>query len=127
MRAYVDTSCIVSVVLDEPGSKAVRRRLARCDELLAGGLLEAELMSALRREGVEVARPDLLKRLDWVIPDRRLSPEITRVLDAGYLRGADCWHLATALYLAGDDPPGLAFLTLDERQAAIASKLGFTS
>ncbi|HEX9729529.1 MAG TPA: PIN domain-containing protein [Gemmatimonadales bacterium] len=125
MRAYVDTSCIVSVALDERGSEAVRQRLVQCDELLAGGLLEAELMSALRREGVDVATPPILEHLDWVIPDRHLSTEIARVLSVGYLRGADCWHLATALYLAGDDPASLAFLTLDERQGAAASTLGF--
>ena len=46
------------------------------------------------------------------------------VFEAGYLRGADAWHLATALYLT-PDPGELTFLTLDERQGDIASKLGF--
>ena len=127
MRAYVDTSCIVSVALRERGSAAVLRRLAQCDTLLAGGLLEAELMAVLRREGVAAASPAILERVDWVLPDRHLRPEIAQVLAAGYLRGADCWHLATALYLAGDDPSSLTFLTLDERQADVASKLGFAA
>jgi hypothetical protein len=48
------------------------------------------------------------------------------VLGAGYIRGADCWHLATALYLASE-PPTLSFLTLDDRQKSIANTLGFQS
>lgn len=127
MRGYVDTSCIVSIALDEPGSEAVQRQLAGCDGLVAAGLLEAELMSVLRREGSEVAAPPHLDMLDWIVPHRHLSPEIAQVLAAGYLRGADCWHLATALYVAGDDPASLHFLTLDERQATVASVLGFAT
>jgi hypothetical protein len=58
-----------------------------------------------------------------VFPDRPLGPEIVRVLEAGYARGADVWHLATALYLA-DDPADLPFLTLDVRQRELARALG---
>ena len=46
------------------------------------------------------------------------------MLSAGYLRGADLWHLASALYLAGN-PRNLPFITLDERQEVVARKLGF--
>jgi hypothetical protein len=49
---------------------------------------------------------------------------MTRVLSAGYARGADCWHLATALYVA-TDPSEMAFVTLDSAQSKIARKLGF--
>jgi hypothetical protein len=48
------------------------------------------------------------------------------VLDAGYLRGADCWHVATALYVS-PEPSRLSFLTLDERQRDVARTLGFRS
>jgi hypothetical protein len=46
------------------------------------------------------------------------------VLGAGCLRGADCWHLATALYVA-DDPGAMAFITLDTAQRRTAKALGF--
>jgi len=46
------------------------------------------------------------------------------VLPEGHVRGADCWHLAAALDLA-EDPGAITFLTLDERQAAVARSLGF--
>lgn len=68
--------------------------------------------------------PNWLRAIKWIEPSRSLALEIDRVLDAGYLRGADCWHLAVALYVA-PRPGGLTFLTLDARQRAVAKKLGF--
>lgn len=121
--AYVDTSCLVAIAFGERGGTALARRLTRFDELVASNLVEAELRAAFMREGI-AENPDALKLLTWVIPDRALHPEITRVLAAGYLRGADCWHLATALYLA-ESPGELTFLTLDVRQQEVAGILGF--
>lgn len=39
-------------------------------------------------------------------------------------RGADLWHVASALYVA-PSPADLYFLTLDERQRSVAATLGF--
>lgn len=47
-----------------------------------------------------------------------------QVLAAGYVRGADLWHLAHALFLAGQQQLG-AFVTLDQRQGQLAAQLGF--
>lgn len=121
--AYVDTSCLVAVALGERGAAAVERRLARFDRLVSSNLLEAELRAALRREGVEGASR-VLSSITWLLPDRPLSAEIAAVLEAGHVRGADCWHLATALYLA-PEPSELSFMTLDERQRDVAALLGF--
>jgi predicted nucleic acid-binding protein len=123
--AYVDTSCLVAIAFGERGARATARRLSSFGDLVASNLLEAELRSAFLREqatGVE----DLLESIRWVSPERPLSAEISRVLAAGYLRGADCWHLATALYLS-PNPAELAFVTLDARQGAVAVSLGFGS
>ena len=46
------------------------------------------------------------------------------MLRAGYLRGADLLHMATALYAAGDGRE-MAFLTLDHRLSEVAQTLGF--
>ncbi len=120
--AYVDTSCLVAIAFAEKGGRAVSRRMREFDELVSANLLEAELAAACRREGVGQA--DLPVPVSWVIPDRPLSPEIARVLAAGYVRGADCWHLATALYLA-ETPAVITFLSLDTRQVQVATALGF--
>ncbi len=121
--AYVDTSCLVAIAFGEKGGRAMGRRLKEFDELVSANLLEAELLAAFRREGVAEAA-DLPVPVSWIIPDRPLSAEIARVLAAGYVRGADCWHLATALYLA-ETPADINFLSLDTRQMQVAAELGF--
>lgn len=125
MRAVVDSSCWVAVALEEPGWKTVVRNLSR-HELAAAPLLEAELAAALKREGVDADRRALLAGLAWLLPDRPLGPEFDRIYEVGYLRGADAWHLAHALWLA-PDARDLSFLTLDEPQRAVARALGFTA
>lgn len=121
--AYVDTSCLVAIAFGERGGKALARRLDGFDELVSSNLLEAELLAAFAREKVH---PDaaLLETIAWIVPDRPLHEEIGRVLAAGYVRGADCWHLASALYLA-EDPSSISFVTVDERQHGVARSLGF--
>ncbi|MBT8336642.1 MAG: type II toxin-antitoxin system VapC family toxin [Gemmatimonadetes bacterium] len=121
--AYVDTSCLVALAFDEPGAEEWSRRLSAYDELVTANLTEAEFRAALRREGVEGAEP-FLARLAWLLPDRPLGPEMERVLRARYLRGADLWHVACALYLA-EDPAEVDFVTLDEEQRAAAQAVGF--
>jgi predicted nucleic acid-binding protein len=119
---YLDTSALVALALSERGSKRVVAKLESAQSVHSSNLLEAEFRAALARERVEDTA--LLQRIDWVIPDRPLSPEIKRVLEAGYLRGADLWHVACALFL---DPHAreLEFVTLDKQQGAVARKLEF--
>jgi hypothetical protein len=98
-------------------------RLEAHSSLLSSNLLEAETRAAFHREGVNFDA-DTLVGIEWVLPDRPLTQEFEIVLAAGYLRGADLWHLAAALYVA-QDPTQIAFITLDVRQQAIAEALGF--
>ncbi|MEI8189385.1 MAG: PIN domain-containing protein [candidate division NC10 bacterium] len=123
--AYVDSSCLVAIAFDEPGARKLAGRLRRFDRLFASNLLEAELRSALLREKVEGDGEELLSWMTWVYPNRPLTPEFARIVAAGYLKGADLWHLASALFLA-PDPKELTFLTLDARQGEIAGRIGFT-
>jgi predicted nucleic acid-binding protein len=124
--AYVDTSCLVAIAFAEAGATKVASRLRRMDRLFASNLLEAELRSALAREGLSVDPAGLLSGITWVHPNRSLSGEFERVTVEGYVKGADLWHLACALFLT-PEPKDLAFLTLDRRQEEIARKLGFTA
>lgn len=121
--AYVDTSCIVATAFGEKSALAIARRLGRFDRVLSSPLLEAELFSALVREGRDVTGV-WSSAIEFIIADRPLGPEVARVLTVGYLRGADCWHLATALYVA-PEPSSLTFVTLDTTQRRVAAKLGF--
>ncbi len=123
--AYVDTSCLVAIAFGEPGARRLAHRLEGFERLLSSNLLEAELRATLKREAVEAAADDLLSWLSWIFPNRPLTPEFIRISATGYLRGADLWHLASALYVS-PKPSELSFLTLDARQRAVASKLGFS-
>ena len=122
--AYVDSSCLVAIALDEPGARELAVRLKDTKRLLTSNLLEAELRSTLTREGVENDCAALLSWLTWIFPDRPLSHELEEVLAAGYLRGADLWHLACALFIS-PRPHELSFLTLDIKQGEVAAALGF--
>ena len=121
--AYVDTSVLTAIAFDEPGAAAWAGRLDEFTRLVSSNLLEAELRAAFARE--ETAFPEgALDGIDWILPDRHLAPELAAALEAGYLRGADLWHVANALY-ATPCPESLSFATLDARQGAVAEALGF--
>jgi predicted nucleic acid-binding protein len=122
MYAYVDTSVIVAVTLGERGAKTLLRKL-RAYQLVAAPLLEAEWRSACHRSDV-AADAAQLREIAWVVPPGSLGDALDRVFAVGYVRGADAWHLATALYLT-PQPGELTFLTLDARQRSIAERLGF--
>lgn len=117
---YVDTSSLLAVAFSEPRWDDEAARLGRYDRLVSSNLLEAEFRAALAREQVDDDR--LLGLLTWIHPDRSLEPELRQVLGQGYVRGADLWHLACALYLQRSAGP-VAFLTADRRQGELAAVL----
>lgn len=121
--AYVDTSFLVAMAFGETGADELATRLTSYDECVSANLTEAEFRAALRREEVD-GGDAYLARLAWLLPDRPLSAEIAQVLRVRYLKGADLWHLACALFLA-DDPRQIDFLSLDENQRSAARELRF--
>jgi hypothetical protein len=121
--AYLDTSCLVALAFDEPEAGELVERLPTFKRLISSNLLEAEYRAALERERVSGGE-SLLTWVTWLQPDRPLTAELRRALSFGYLRGADLWHLGCALFLRAE-LPGLAFLTLDQRQGDVARALGF--
>lgn len=123
--AYVDTSALAAIAFDEQTAPSVATRLAGFSFLVSSNLLEAELRAAYTREAREFNHT-LLFRIGWIFPDRPISAEIAVALRIGYLRGADLWHVATALY-AARTLPRLAFITLDQRQLRVAVGLGFAT
>ena len=122
---YIDSSSMVAIAFNEPGAAEVRDNLNGFTRRVSSNLLEAELRSAHTRAHRQVPA-GLLSSIDWILPTRSLAPEFEAVLSAGYLRGADLWHVACALYVS-PDPGQLTFVTLDQRQRAVAATLGFVT
>jgi len=122
-RGYVDTSVLLAIAFAEPNAAELEKRLASYDQLHASSLLEAELASVLKREGFTNASEKLLAALRFLHPQRRLTAEIETTSAAGLLRGADLFHVASALFVA----PGaeITFLSLDAKQREVAARLGF--
>jgi PIN domain nuclease of toxin-antitoxin system len=124
--AYLDTSALAAILFEEQGSTVIRDFLSKLDWVYSSNLLEAEMRSAMTRENLEQLDLDgLLSHVKWVLPERPLTQELRAAAACGiHLRGADLWHVACALFLAGD-PSVLPFVTLDQNQALAAARLGF--
>ena len=120
---YVDTSVLAGIAFGEPVAERFALALNRFDRVLSSNVLEAEMRAVFQHEG-EVFEDAIVAGIDWILPTRSLSAELTKVLGAGDLRGADLWHVATALYVSSQ-PANLTFATLDAEQGRVVSALGF--
>ena len=125
LMAYVDTSATLAIAFEEPDWEVTARRLAGFPVLLSSNLLEAEMRSAFEREGLAFD-PGAISAVGWVNPIRPLGPEMAKAIaNGGYLRGADLWHIAAALYVDETIAGKMAFITLDTKQKTVAATLGF--
>ena len=123
---YVDSSSVLAIILGERRHERVERELRRFDVGVSNGLMEAKIRAALHREGFPETDPEGFPTvIEWIHPDRPLSLEISRALEAGHLKGADLLHVATALFARQATDGALSFLTLDESQRRVAAELGF--
>jgi predicted nucleic acid-binding protein len=126
--AYLDTSFLLAILFDEPGAAGLRRTLRRHDRIVSSDLLTAETLSAAVREHLDLGSViAALETIVLVLPHRSLDREVQEVLATGYLRGADLWHVACALFLADAARSELVFLSCDAGQRRIARRLGFTA
>ena len=123
ITAYVDSSVLVSIEFRQHNTDALIRRLEQYQVVTSSNLLEAEYRSACWRESCTPSNL-LLSAIDWIIPSRPLEAEFNMSLAAGYLRGGDLWHVATALY-AATAPQEISFITTDTQQGRVAAALGF--
>lgn len=120
--AYLDSSAIVKLVIDEPESAALRRFLRRRRPLVSSALARTEVLRALLLEGeVGITRGrSVLARLDLIrVNDRVLSA--AALLLPPDLRSLDAIHLATAQQLGGDLDQ---IATYDVRMISTAELLG---
>lgn len=121
--AYIDSSLLIALRFAEAEVSEMVVENLHHHQLYASNLLEAEVRAYYWRKNVPFSA-SVLAGIEWIMPSRTLRPEIAEALSAGYLRGADLWHVATALYLRRNSPE-LSFATLDARQGEVASALGF--
>jgi predicted nucleic acid-binding protein len=132
VKAYVDTSVLLRVVLGEPRPLTEWRSI---DLALTSELTRIEALRTIDRARIELRLSDTevaerralilgaldgfhLARLDGVVLDRAAEPFPTLV------RTLDAIHLATAL-LSRAEHQGLVFATHDHAQAMGARSVGF--
>lgn len=113
---------LLAIAFDEEDAAPLAATLNGFTRLVFSSLLEAELRAACHRES-RAAPAHLLARISWVLTHRALSMEMETALSTGHLRGADLWHIATALSVA-PEPAAIAFVTADQRQAEVAAAAG---
>ena len=120
---YLDSSAFIKVIIEEPGSTAVRTFLAsRGARRVSSSLLRTEALRAVRHLGPEALATVRggLRRVDLIgIDDRILDAAGT--LEPQVLRTLDAIHLATALAV-GDDLE--AIVSYDERMVDAARLMG---
>ncbi len=123
MTAYIDTSAILAIEFREDGYQGVSHSIGEHADLIASNLVDAEIRAAAARERRSFNQP-LASNISWIYPNRPLTREFELILRTGYLKGADLWHLAVALFVS-PDPSQISFITLDPRQRDVARELGF--
>ncbi len=133
---YWDTSAIVPLVIDEPGSALARAWLAEDSELVIWGLTAVELTAAVERRAQEghvgpADRRTLLHRFGQLCASANEVSDLlavrsraTSVLARHALRAADAAQLGAALVVAEGDPTSLTMVCLDRPLADAAEREG---
>lgn len=126
--AYADASALVKLVRDEPESEALRSYLAFVG-IVTCELALTEVPRAVRRAAADDPRLPLDRLLDragavlesvGLVPlDRGILLAAGAIVEPG-IRTLDAIHVAAAVSLGTVD----AFVTYDERQAAVARLSG---
>ena len=133
--AYFDSSALVKLVVDEPGSQLVAEIWNACDVALSSRLAYPEVCAALATAGrnhdltaSDVATASAEWEVFWAsVRPVELSPDVEQAAGSlasrHRLGGADAVHLASALALV---PADVIMVAWDKRlhAGAIASGLG---
>ena len=125
MRAYVDSSVILTILFQESGWTRWKKIFSSFEDCLSSSLTEAEVLATALRENLDLhLAGKALQTVSLIFPERSLQKECLQILKNGYCHGADLWHVANALYL---DPQAshLVFISADDRQRQIAHLAGF--
>ena len=134
--AYFDSSALVKLVVDEPGSRDVATLWDAADAVVSSRVAHPEVRAALaaaHRDGrLDDASHDVAKRgwhtfhaaLRMVELSERVEEDAGRLAEAHALSGCDAVHLASAITLA--DAP-LVIATWDRRLLRAARAIGLAT
>ena len=121
--AYLDTSAVVKLLVQEAETAGLRRRLSSWPKRASAALLRVELIRTIRRAGLPRLLPDArrqLANLNLIALDDELLQRAAE-LEPLTLRSLDAIHLAAALGLGADLA---ALVTYDARMREAAEALG---
>lgn len=136
MILYLDSSHIVKLCVEEPGSADVEALVASVDDTAASRIAYAEVRSALARKRREGGIPDekyantvAAFRVEW---RHMLVQEVTQqvvelagaLCETHKLRGMDAIHLASAKLLAAESELPVRVSTSDPRLHVAAKAEG---
>ena len=133
MIAYFDTSAVIPLLIEEPGSQRASRLWDAAERVVSVRLIYAEARAALaqavrvgRIEGHEVPGlvvelDDLYRQLDRADVDDALVQRAGDLAQEHALRGYDAVHLAAAERLAG---PEVVLVAGDGAFRAAAAAIG---
>lgn len=119
--AYVDSSALTKLILDETDSPAMRRWYVESDRVLCSRIGVVETRRAVARGRPDPDHLDLILRSVEVVEfDEDIGKRAAMVAPVS-LRTLDAIHVATAVTLA---PQVEAFVTYDDRLAQAARDAG---
>ena len=136
MILNLDTSCLVKLYINEPGTEEVKKAAGRADEIVSSLVAEAEFRSALarrRRDGLltpsELTALKQKFRADWsemfhVQLSDGISAFAGDLAESHGLRGFDAIHLASALSVVDDQDGEAWFFSADAKLNAAAKREG---
>lgn len=121
--AYLDASAVVKLLMEEPETAALRRRLPTWPRRASAALLRVELLRTIRRAGLPRLVKDARRQLAGIHLIRLDDDLLERAaeLEPPTMRSLDAIHLAAALGLGGELG---AVVTYDARMSEAAQALG---
>lgn len=139
MICYIDSSVILSGLLEQGAARSVMRLWEESSERLSSNLLKTECVIGIRRAALAQKLPPddpwaesrigllfkFMASITFKLMDESIEDLIRSTPELSNCRTLDAIHLATAMYFKPHLDEALTVMTLDERMSALAQKLGF--
>jgi predicted nucleic acid-binding protein len=121
--AYLDASAVVKLLMEEPETASLRRRLPAWPRRASAALLRVELLRTIIRAGLPGLLRDARRQLGGIHLIRLDDDLLERAarLEPPSVRSLDAIHLAAALSLGSELG---AIVTYDARMSEAAQALG---